>query len=140
MIAHRAGQQPHRRVDDRERRRLAAAQHEVAERDLLGREMVGDALVDVLVVAAEQRELSASPRIAPRRPARSVARGVSSTIGPVGAERFDRLEERLGLHHHPGAAAVRIVVDRAMAVVRVVAQVDDAVLDAAPPPPRAREC
>ena len=36
---------------------LAPGQHEVAERELLRREMVGDALVDVLVVAAEDGEL-----------------------------------------------------------------------------------
>ena len=41
-----------------ERGRLAAAEHEVAERDFLGGQMVGDALIDVLIVAAEERELA----------------------------------------------------------------------------------
>src|SRR5687768_15820993 len=59
-VRHRAGQEAHRGIDDRERGRLPAAQHEVAKRDLVGREVVGDALVDVLVMPAEKRHLLAS--------------------------------------------------------------------------------
>ena len=45
QVANRAGKEPDRRVDHGERGRFAAAQHEIAERDLLGREVIGHALV-----------------------------------------------------------------------------------------------
>ena len=50
-----------RESDHHERGRLAAAQHEVADRELLGGQMLGDTLVHVLVVAAEQRDLRLDP-------------------------------------------------------------------------------
>jgi hypothetical protein len=42
----------------------------------------------------------------------------------TGARLVDRGEQRLGLHHHAGTAAVRGVVDGAVLVVREVARVD----------------
>src|SRR5215213_9013708 len=57
VVAHRAGEQAHGGIDDGERSGLAAAQNEVAERELLRGEMIGDTLVDVLVVSAQDGEL-----------------------------------------------------------------------------------
>src|SRR5256714_1762347 len=59
VVAHRARKQPHRRVDDRQRGGFATGEHEVAQGELLGREMLGDALVHVLIVSAQDRELVA---------------------------------------------------------------------------------
>ena len=42
MVAQHARQEPHHRIDDTERRRLAPRQHEIAQRQLLGREPFGD--------------------------------------------------------------------------------------------------
>ena len=42
-------------------------------------------------------------------------------------QRFHRLEERAWLHHHAGAAAKRIIVDRLVAIMREIAQVNHAV-------------
>ncbi len=105
--------------------------HEVAERQLFGGEKVGDALVDILVVAAEQRQLGAggeANRVGLRE---SPAARRHEHDRRRHSQRVDGLEERLGLHDHPGAAAVRIVVDRAMAVVREIAKIDDAIVDSA---------
>ena len=41
-----------------------------------------------------------------------------------GRDRVERFDDRLGLHHHAAAAAVRGVVGRAVAVVGVLAEVD----------------
>src|SRR5689334_17147607 len=57
MIAHRPRKESDRRVDDGERGRLPSREHEVAERKLFRGEMFGHALVDVLVVPAEEGEL-----------------------------------------------------------------------------------
>src|SRR5439155_15122848 len=44
-------------------------------------------------------------------------------------QRFDCFEERLRLHHHAGAAPVRIVVDRPVLVVREISEINDVVGD-----------
>ena len=61
VVADHAGQQPGDRLDHDERRRLAAGQHEVADRELAVAQMIGDPLVDALVAAADQREPVAAP-------------------------------------------------------------------------------
>ena len=108
VVAQRAGQQPHHRVEHAERRRLAAREHEVAERQLLRGQPVGHPLVHVLVVAAEQREplLQREPhRVGvPEPPAPRREQHDRPGRGPSA---LDRLEERLRLEHHPRAAAVR---------------------------------
>src|SRR2546423_8717471 len=58
-VGHGAGKQTHRSVNYRQRGGLPSTQDEIAERYLLRSKMVGDALVDVLVVPAEERELLA---------------------------------------------------------------------------------
>ena len=55
-VADHARDEPRDGFDDGERGELAAREHEVAERDLAVDEVVGDALVDALVTAAQQRE------------------------------------------------------------------------------------
>src|SRR5215208_432286 len=47
------------------------------------------------------------------------------------ANRLDHLEEWTRLHHHAGPAAVRIVVDGTMAIVREITEIDHGVEDAA---------
>ncbi len=56
MVAQRAREQPHHRVEHAQRGRLAARQHEIAHRQLFGGQLVGHPLVHVLVVPAQQRE------------------------------------------------------------------------------------
>src|SRR5215216_6500641 len=60
VITHRAGKQTHGRIDDGQGGGLAAAEDEVAERQLFRREAIGDALVDVLVMSTEDGELGGS--------------------------------------------------------------------------------
>src|SRR5262249_3197889 len=48
-----------------------------------------------------------------------------------GADGVDGLEERLGLHDHSRPAAIWIVVDRTMTIVREVAQVVHVIIDRA---------
>ena len=116
-------------VDHDERRRLAAGEHVVADRELL---------VDEVAARARRRLRSGRRRArrsstrgerhrpcdgrarAPRgesrtRCARGATVAIASSASTSGAD----------LHHHAVAAAVRGVVGRAMAVVRVVAEVDE---------------
>src|SRR5688572_7708451 len=90
--------------------------------------MIRDALIDVLVVAAQDRELRHRGEPDGVRLHEASAARAHQHDRPGGSERIDRFEERLRLHHHPRPAAVRIVVDSAMTVVGEVAQVEDAVL------------
>ena len=135
-VAHEPGQQPDHRLGDRHGRDLAAVEDVVAERDLdhlgPGRGVVEHALVDALVATAEEhqplpgRQL-AGQRLAERRPGR---RGYDDRRA-VDPERVERLAERLGRHHHAGAAAERRVVDGAVPVVGPLPQVVDVQLDEA---------
>ena len=127
MVAHRAGEQADRCVDHGQRRRFAAREHEVAKRQFFGGEVIGDALIDVLVVATEDRQLcsgreSHSVGLLETAPARA-----HQHDGRHNAQRLDRLEERTGLHHHPRAATVWRVVHRAMPIMGEVAQVHDVI-------------
>src|SRR3954464_12195688 len=100
MIRHRPGKEPHGRIDDRERRRLSSAQNEVPEGNFLGGEMIRDALVDVLVVSAQNRELRA--RRVPKgvRLLEMAAAGREQDDRRRGSERIACLEEGIGLHDH----------------------------------------
>ena len=95
------------------------------------RRVFGDALVHVLVVPTENRQLGAlrittSILLGELAPARRQEHDRTRRL-----QRIDGLEERLRLHHHPRSAAIRHVVDAAVAVGRVLAQVVDGDLDQA---------
>ena len=129
FVAERAGNQPRHRVQNHRRGQFAARQHEIADRNLIRREMFGDALVHAFVAAADEARCDRASRIAapfpagiscpPRKAARSRcpgARRVARLRAPP-KQRFHRLEQRLGLHHHAFAAAERAIVHGAMAIV-----------------------
>ncbi len=61
--AHDAGQQAHRRVDQRDRRRLAARQHEVAEADFHQAARLDHALVEPFVAAAQDHHAGAGGQL-----------------------------------------------------------------------------
>src|SRR5262249_52927573 len=54
LVAHHARQQPHASVDERDRRRLAAREDEIAEAQLLDAARLDHPLVHPLVAAADQ--------------------------------------------------------------------------------------
>src|SRR5439155_7560804 len=127
VVAERAGQQAHHRIEHAQRGRLATRQHEIADRQLFRAETIGDPLIHVLVVAAQERQLRADREpdrvpVRERPPARR-----QQHDGRPRPQVLHRLEERLGLEHHPRTAPVRGVVHGLVAVVRVVAQLHDPV-------------
>src|SRR6185437_1636433 len=90
--------------------------------------MIGDALIDVLVVTAQQREFGAARksyriRLVESAPARRQQYNRSAR-----AKCIYGFEERIRFHHHSGAAAVGIIIHRAVTIVREITQVDDIVL------------
>ena len=118
------GQQPHAGVDQRDRRRLAARQHEIAEAHLLDR-----ARLDARARRPPRSgRRSASPR-APSASSRTrclveppaARRQQQQRPGPAGAG--DRRIEHIGPHHHPRPAAERRIVDGAVFIAREIADV-----------------
>ena len=106
VIAHGPREQTHDGVGDGQGTDLSTGQDEVPQGDLLRRQVLGHPLVDVFVVATEEGEVGlhgeshgilVGERSAP-------GREEHDGTGPVQA--LHCLEERLGLHHHPAAAAV----------------------------------
>ena len=108
-------------------RDLAARQHVVADRDLFELPRLDHALVDALEPAAHDDRRPARARASATRACVSGApRGVISRRGRVssGADAASmRARQHVGLHHHAGAAAGRRVVDGAVPVGGVLADV-----------------
>src|SRR5579859_5133615 len=134
-----AGDQAPDRIDQQHRRDLAAAQHVVADRDLVRGKTRAHTVVDALVAAADDDqtglscELLRQSLVQPPAPRLEEHDGA----GVVEHDALDSLEHRLRLHHHAGTAPERDVVYLAVAVVREVAEVvrlqlDDPALDGAP--------
>ena len=123
-VAHDAGQQPHDRVEQRDRGRLAAGQDEVADGDLLQPSAIDDALVYPFEASAQDdgagsgREF-AHARLGQRFAARAHEQARARIAGR--RDRVDRARQHVGAHHHAGAAAGRRIVDAAVLVGREVA-------------------
>src|SRR5579859_6593350 len=134
-----AGDQAPDRVDQHHRRDLAAAQHVVADRDLVRGQTRAHAIVDALVSAADDDQTGLLGELFRQALVQAPAPGLEQHdgAGVVEHHALDRLEHRLGLHHHAGPATERDVVHLAVAVVREVAEVvrlelDEPALDRAP--------
>ena len=102
--------------------------------------MLDHSLVNAFVAAADQHDSAAS---ANTRRARSWLNkrpcGESNTTLASGASCFtclDCAKERLGFHHHSGAAAERPIINLPVPVFGEVTQIVNADLDAASPQPR----
>src|SRR5439155_9115271 len=120
------------RIDHDHRCQLAAGQHEVADRKLLVDVAFDDALVDALVMPADDHEMR-QLRKALRGGLieQSALCGHKDDVPAISLRRPDRARERLGLQYHPGPATVGRVVDNVMAVGRPLADVMHRELDLA---------
>ena len=85
--------------------------------------MIGHALIHIFVMPAQQRELFECRQTLGVGVAKATAARREKNDRRFGANIFNRFEERPGLHHHAGAAAVGGVVYGAVFVVCVVAQI-----------------
>ena len=108
-------------VDHHQRAQLAAGEHIVADGQFLVDAQVECALVDALVVAAEQQQLRLARELLDDALVElPPARGEVDAPGAVfRVARGDRVGDRLGGHHHARAAAVRIIVHMPVLVRRV---------------------
>ena len=139
VVAHDPGQQAGHRLDDQERAGLAAGEHDVADGDLAVAEVVGDALVDAFVPAAQQGEAVTGGQLAGHRLVEPSAAGGEQQQRTRRVRRLHGREDRLRPHHHPGPTAERRVVDGAVAVVGVVARIVQPQVDHTPLPGAADE-
>ena len=126
-IAHDARQQPHDRVEQNQRRRLAAGQDIVADRNLLQGTRLDHPLVDAFEAAADDQCTRPNRQLAhlglrQRPSARAHQQPWPRIAGRRGV--VDRLGQNIGAHHHAGAAAGRRVVDGAVAVGGEIADLD----------------
>ena len=138
-VAHEPREQPGDRLDDHQRGDLAAVEDVVADRELPdvvgGGVVVGHPLVDALVAAAGDDQVLVGGQLAGDRLRERRAAGGGDDQRRAGREHgVERLAPRLGLHHHPGSAAVRGVVDGAVPVVGPLPQVVDVHGEQAPLP------
>src|SRR5215472_2526856 len=127
LLAHDAGEEPHAGVEQDEGRNLPTRKHVIADRNLLEATPLDQALIDALEATAEDD--GAGP-IGQRCDAalgeRNSARAHHQARARIacGRYRIDSAGEHVGTHHHAGSAAGGRVVDGAVLVGRVRADVD----------------
>ena len=130
VIPEHTGNQPDDGVGQHQGAQHAVGQDIVTDRDLVIDEVVGHALVDALIVAAEEDEMLRLGILPgdglPELP--SLGRE-EDHLGPGTAEFGECRRDRLDLHDHAGASAVGCVVHRAVAVVRPAAEIHRLQLD-----------
>ena len=120
------GQQAQDGVDDDQRRQLPAGQHVVADGHLQV-DQRPDAVVDALVARTQQHQVLLARQLLGTRLVEPLTTRVEQDADGTGAPRrhqgVERRGDRLGSQHHAGAAAVRIVIDAAVAPQAPAAQV-----------------
>ncbi|EGE57287.1 hypothetical protein RHECNPAF_4460059 [Rhizobium etli CNPAF512] len=116
IVAHHAGQDADDRIEHDQRRRLAAGQHVVTDRDFFQSACFDHPLVDALEAAADDNDAVACRKFAHallrQRPAARAHQQARAGIVLTGA--VDGAGENVGFEHHAGAAAGRRVVDGAV--------------------------
>jgi len=124
-IAENAGEEADDGVGDDGGGESAIREDVIADGNFVIHEMVDDALVEALVVAAEEDEVSAGLRVvAGERLVEAAAAGGHEEHAACGcAKALDGFEDRLALQHHALAAAVGRVVGGAVFVARPVAEI-----------------
>ena len=125
--AQRARQAPYHGVDYHQRRILPTRQHVVANRHLVVDKRLADALIEALVVPAQQDQTLLRHQLIDHRLAQNAPlRGQQHHAPPGRGHRphaFNRSSERLRLHNHARPAAVRVVIDHLVPVRSPVADV-----------------
>jgi len=127
LAAHDAGKQAHAGIEQHEGCDLPAREHVVADRDLLEAACGDEALVDALEPAAEEHQPRTGrerrhPCLRERRPARAQEQARPCIVGPRGG--IDGAGQHVGSHDHSRPPARRRVVDRAVAIGRMCADVE----------------
>src|SRR4030095_3144596 len=126
-------------VDHESGGEFAAGENEIADGDLFGGEMFGDAFIDAFVAPAKEKDAVELRVAAGGFLGEALAGGGEQDDGGVGVERwpgggvangmaeerFDCFEEWFGLEDHAFAAAKGAIVDGAMAVFGEFAQILD---------------
>ena len=125
LVTKGAGDQAYDGISHHHSGQLAAREHVVADRQaLIGIRI--RTLVDALVAAAHKQQALAFEQALGHMLRKGLATGRKEHhggLGTLGANSLDGLGNRLDLHEHALPAAVRLVIDGTMAVVRPVAQV-----------------
>src|SRR5450830_1644642 len=124
LLAHDARQQPDAGVEHAKRRDFPAGEHEIAERDFLQGARRDQPLVDALEAGADDHNALARgqlscPLLREWRAARAHQQARTLIVG----DSIERAGEHVRLHHHAGPTAGRRVVDGAMLVGGVRADV-----------------
>lgn len=125
LVAQGAGNQAYDGIGNDHSGKFATREHVVADRQtLIGIRI--RALVDALVATAHKQQALTFEQALGHMLRKRLATGGKKhnrRLGTLGANSLDGLCDRLDLHEHALPAAVRLVIDGTMAVVRPVAQV-----------------
>jgi hypothetical protein len=125
-IAEHAGEQTDDGIEHYDGCNGAIGQDVIADGNFIIHQGVDDAMIDAFVVTAKHDEMGFAREFASCGLVESPALRRHEDRARGGrAQLIDGGEEWLGLHHHPGTTAVRLVIDSPMTVGRPIAQVVD---------------
>jgi hypothetical protein len=126
-VTHGSGEKSGDCFDHETGRDLSTAQHDVTDADLTVAQMLAHPVVDTFVSTAQQAEPTTIDvgrrQLLGETLIETATARTQQQQWPWWPSGFDRGEDRLGAHHHSGASAERRIVDRAMNVGRVLAQI-----------------
>src|SRR5579864_5980723 len=109
LVPQHAFLQASHRVHHHRRRQLTAAQHVIANRDLLVGQVFRDALIDSFVTATNQQQLTTGAVFPRPRLVELSSLGRQQdhfpALAPLGPDRFHRFKDRSGLQQHAFASA-----------------------------------
>ncbi len=114
---------PRHRLDDQARSNLSPTEHDVADADLAVDEVLTNPVVDALVASAQQAETVGRRQLVGECLVEPTPARAEQEEWPRRRDGFDGLEDRLRPHHHAGATTERRIVDRAMDIGRLLADV-----------------
>ena len=126
-VAHEALLPPRECVDDGEGGNFTAREYEITDARAFVGNMLGDTLVDAFVMTADQRNAAvlfaifADKACVEEFPPRREKNNMRCRV--FGLYRFNRQRDRFDHQHHAGATPIRVIVDFAVFVRRVVARI-----------------
>jgi hypothetical protein len=116
VVSEHAWDEPTDRLDDHKGSELSAREHEVAEGHLTVDEVVGDALVDSLIPAAQEAEATRFGQLSRHGLVETAASWREQQEGSRRIEQLHGTEDRLGSQHHAGSTAERGIVHGSVGV------------------------
>ncbi len=127
-ISQGLGDKPRERVDQHQRWQFATRDDIISNRDLMGGQVYAHTLVHTLVPPAQDRQVRVLDQLSEDSLCDDLALWREQDHGArrrLSESPFHRVKDRLGLHHHPAAPSIGLVIRHFVTVRRPVPDIVD---------------